>query len=249
MEELIYPFLVFGAGVLSGIINVMAGGGSVITLGVLILLGMDPSVANGTNRIGLVVETGSGVLAFKSEKYSEAKTSLGFAILTVPGAMLGSYYAIKISDIWFQRILAMVMIFVLISLLLPKPAAKNGEQQGRMGRIMIYPAMFGIGLYGGFIQAGVGFLIMAALRHLLHLDLVRINMHKVFIVLVYTIPVIFIFGFTGNINWLTALYMAGGYALGAWWSAKISIAKGEKVVKIVLCIAILIMATKFILTI
>ena len=108
--------------------------------------------------------------------------------------------------------------------------------------------MFVIGLYGGFIQAGVGFLIMAALRHLLHLDLVRINMHKVFIVLVYTVPVIFIFGFTGNINWLTALYMSGGYALGAWISAKVSISRGEKVVKIVLCIAILIMATRFILT-
>ena len=248
MEELIYPVLVFGAGFLSGIINVMAGGGSVITLGVLILLGMDPSVANGTNRIGLVVETGSGVLAFKSEKYSEAKKSFSFGLLTIPGALLGSYYAIKINDLWFQRILAVVMIFVLISLLLPKPAKGGGETQSRLGKIMIYPTMFVIGLYGGFIQAGVGFLIMAALRHLLHLDLVRINMHKVFIVLVYTVPVIFIFGFTGNINWLTALYMSGGYALGAWISAKVSISRGEKVVKIVLCIAILIMATRFILT-
>lgn len=247
MEEMIYPFLVFGAGALSGIINVMAGGGSVITLGVLILLGMDPSVANGTNRIGLVVETGSGVLAFKSEKYSEAKKSFSFAVLTIPGAVLGAYYAIRINDLWFQRILAVVMIFVLISLLLPKPAKEPGTEQTRLGKILIYPAMFGIGLYGGFIQAGVGFLIMAALRHLLHLDLVRINMHKVFIVLVYTIPVIFIFGFTGNINWLTALYMSGGYALGAWWSAKISISKGEKVVKVVLCVAILIMATRFII--
>ena len=248
MEELIYPVLVFGAGFLSGIINVMAGGGSVITLGVLILLGMDPTVANGTNRIGLVVETGSGVLAFKSEKYSEAKKSLSFAVLTIPGALLGSYYAIKINDLWFQRILAVVMIFVLISLLLPKPAKEGGDSESKWGKILIYPTMFVIGLYGGFIQAGVGFLIMASLRHLLHLDLVRINMHKVFIVLVYTVPVIFIFGFTGNINWLTALYMAGGYALGAWWSAKLSISKGEKAVKIVLCIAILIMATKFILT-
>jgi len=104
MEELIYPVLVFGAGFLSGIINVMAGGGSVITLGVLILLGMDPTVANGTNRIGLVVETGSGVLAFKSENYSEAKKSLSFALLTIPGALLGAFYAVKINDLWSHHL-------------------------------------------------------------------------------------------------------------------------------------------------
>ncbi len=136
-DLLIYPMLVFGACLLSGIINIMAGGGSVITLRVLILLGLDPSVANGTNRIGLMVETSSAVLAFKSEKYSEFRESFKLAIFTIPGAILGSYCAVNISDAMFQRLLALVMIFVVVSLLLPKPVGNLGEEVEKIKGLLI----------------------------------------------------------------------------------------------------------------
>ena len=88
---------------------------------------------------------------------------------------------------------------------------------------------------------------MGALKHLLKLDLIRVNMHKVFIVFIYTIPILFIFGLTGNIDWFYAVFLASGYAVGAWWSAKISITRGEKVVKLVLGVAIVIMSFKLLI--
>ena len=109
---------------------------------------------------------------------------------------------------------------------------------------LLYPALFGIGFYGGFIQVGVGFIIMAVLLHVMKLDLVRVNMHKVFIVFVYTIPAILIFIFTNNVKWNYGLILAAGNASGAWWSAKISVRKGEKVIRVVLLFAMFIMALK-----
>ena len=109
---------------------------------------------------------------------------------------------------------------------------------------VIYPVMFGIGFYGGFIQAGVGFLFMAALYHILKLDLVHVNMHKVFIVMVYTIPALCIFVFTGNVNWILGLCLAVGNSFGAWWGAHFAVKGGEKIIRYILAVAILIMALK-----
>ena len=91
---------------------------------------------------------------------------------------------------------------------------------------------------------GVGFIIMASLQHLMKLNLVYVNMHKVFIVLVYTLPALLIFALTGNVNWFWGIVLGTGTALGGWWSAKLSVKKGEKLIKIVLVIAIFIMALK-----
>ncbi|MFC1558046.1 sulfite exporter TauE/SafE family protein [candidate division KSB1 bacterium] len=248
MNDVIIPLLIFVAGVVSSFINIMAGGGSVLTLGAMMLLGLDAPVANGTNRIGILFGGTSGVLAYKSENYSYFKESLILTSFTIPGAIIGAVCAINVSNLLFQRILAIVMIFIIVTLLLPKKKTQETGHTNKISRILIYPAMFCVGLYGGFIQAGVGFLIMASLRHLLNMELLKINVHKNLIVLIYTIPVLFIFGSTNNIHWLYAFLLAMGNIVGAWASVKISVKKGNKAIKAVLIIAMLLMLTKFLLT-
>ena len=93
---------------------------------------------------------------------------------------------------------------------------------------------------------GVGFLFMAALYNLLNLDLIRVNMHKVFIVLIYTIPALMIFIISGNVNWKFGICLAAGSGLGAWFGAHASVKGGEKLIRVVLAIAILGMALKLI---
>ncbi len=236
--------LILLAGAAASFINMMAGGGSMITLGTMILLGIEPTVANATNRVGIVVATGTGSLAFKSEKFSDLKTSLVLAACAIPGAIVGAIYSVNISNELFQKLLAIVMIFILITLLIPKK--KQKVEQAKKS-VLIYPAMFAIGFYGGFIQVGVGFLIMAAIRYLMSVDLIRVNMHKVLIVTIYNLPVLLVFVLSGKVEWFYAIALSVGNAIGAWISVKLAIKKGEKVVKIVLILAIILMATKFLL--
>lgn len=247
MHEVFNALILFAAGAVASFINMMAGGGSVLTIGTMILIGVEPVVANGTNRIGVLVGTGSGALTYKAEKFTDIKTSLILGISAIPGAIIGSIYSVQISNQVFQKILAVVMIFILITMFIPqKKMVETGEKLKKSW--LIYPAMVLIGLYGGFIQVGVGFIIMAALRHLMAYDLLRVNMHKVFIVLIYTVPVLIIFGISGKINLFYAIVMSLGNALGSYISVKVALRKGEKVVKMVLIIAIVLMAAKFLFT-
>ena len=248
MDEIFKSLLIFTMGFASSFINIMAGGGSVLTLGIMMLFGLDAPVANGTNRIGILIAGTSGVFAYKSEKQSSFKKGLSLALCAIPGAVIGAIFAINVSNLLFQRILAIVMILIIGTLLLPKQTLNKTGHANKISRILIYPAMFCVGLYGGFIQAGVGFMIMASLRHLLNMELLKINVHKNLIVLLYTIPVLFIFGSTDNIHWNFAFFLALGNAVGAWLSVKISVNKGDKVIKIVLIVAMLIMAAKFLIT-
>ena len=208
--------VLFFVGIIAGFLNVTAGGGSTLTLPVLIFLGLDSSMANGTNRIAILIQNISAVYSFKKEKYQQIKTSLILSLFTLPGAIAGALLAVKLDDELFQKILGIIMIGIILT-------------------------MF---IYGGFIQVGVGFLIMASIKYLMRLNLVLVNMHKVFIVLVYTVPALIIFVITNNVNWFLGLSLAAGNAFGGWWGAKISVKKGEGFIKIVLGVAIFIMALK-----
>lgn len=244
MDEISKPLLLFGVGIISGFINVMAGGGSTITLPLLIFLGLDSSLANGTNRIGLLFQNLSGFLSFKNENVSQIKISIKLGLLTLPGAIIGSFYATKIDDILFQKILGLVMISIVITMLIPN--SKHYVEEKIIGKMpwLIYPAMVALGFYGGFIQVGIGFLIMISLHRILRMSLLYVNLHKVFIIMTYTIPALIIFAITGNVNWFYGLSLAGGMSLGAWWSAKLAVKKGERIIKVILGIAIVIMAAK-----
>jgi uncharacterized membrane protein YfcA len=244
MSEIPQLLLLFAVGSIAGFINVMAGGGSTITLPTLIFLGLDSALANGTNRIAIFIQNIFAITSFRKQKVHRFKQSLQLAFWTLPGAVLGAIVAVRLTDAWFQRILGIIMIAIIISMFFSP--AKNNKEESRVERLnwLIYPAMLGIGFYGGFIQVGVGFILMAALYHLLHLNLVFVNMHKVFIVFIYTIPALAIFIWTGNVNWVMGLSLAAGNAFGGWWSARFAVKGGEKIIRVVLSIAILIMALK-----
>ncbi|MCK6620174.1 MAG: sulfite exporter TauE/SafE family protein [Calditrichaceae bacterium] len=243
--EPLYLLLVFAAGTLSGIINVMAGGGSALTLPLLIFLGLDGAMANGTNRIAIFVQSIFAVWSFRQQKMHQFRESLRLSAWTLPGGVLGALAALKIGDEWFERILAIVLIWVIISMF-----ASPGNRSGAAGppdlrrRWLVYPAMLAIGFYGGFIQVGVGFMLMAALFHLLKMNLVEVNMHKVFIVMIFTIPALAIFIIGGKVDWWWGLSLAAGNSLGGWWAARVSVKKGERVIRWVLFAAMLLMAAR-----
>ena len=236
--------ILFAVGSVAGFINVTAGGGSSLTLPTLIFLGLDSAMANGTNRIGIFIQNISAIYSFKRENYQQFNLSLKLSLLTLPGAIAGALIAVNVSDALFQKILGIVMIGIIITMLFPNKKIKLDNSDNKKITFIVFISMFFIGFYGGFIQVGVGFIIMASLKYLLKFDLVHVNMHKVFIVLIYTVPALLIFIITNNVNWFFGLSLAAGNAFGAWWAAKASVKKGEKLIKVVLIIAIFGMSLK-----
>ena len=245
MSDLEAALILFAVGTVAAFINVNAGGGSSLTLPTLIFLGLDSALANGTNRVAILFQNVFAVHAFKKEKYFELKNSLKISALTLPGAILGAVLAVTISDEIFRKLLAIIMIGIFITILIPyKKQDRFNSHLTINWKVII--AMTGIGFYGGFIQIGVGFMLMAALQKLMKLDLIRVNMHKVFVVFIFTIPAFLVFLFTNNINWFYGLTLSAGNSFGGWWGAKLSVKKGEKLIKAVLIVAILIMSLKLI---
>jgi uncharacterized membrane protein YfcA len=243
MPEYLNLIILFGVGVIAGAINIMAGGGSSLTLPALIFLGLDGATANGTNRVGILIQSIFATLSFRKEKITGLNLSLRLAAFTIPGAILGALIAVRMTDRWFEIILGIIMIGVIISMLIPQSKNLVTTTEGQK-TWLIYPIMFAIGFYGGFVQVGVGFLIMAALYHLLKINLVFVNMHKVFITLIFTIPALLIFIWTDNVDWLLGLVLAAGNGVGGWWAARISVKGGEKVIRYVMIVAIFIIALK-----
>jgi uncharacterized protein len=247
MDQIAFTLLLFAVGVLAGILNVMAGGGSAITLPILIFLGLDSPLANGTNRLAVFVQCIASVVSFRREKYSDFKTSLKLAACALPGALAGALLAVRMDGVLFQKILGIFILLIVATVFIPLPGAAAQERVRRHGWL-IYPVMLGIGFIGGLHQVGIGFFMIAALRHLLGLDLVRINMHKAAVFFIYSVPAMIVFGATGNIDWTLGLILAAGNALGGWWAAKVSVRRGEKVIRIVLVIAMIIMAGKLLIS-
>lgn len=243
MPDIVGIVILFVVGAIAAFINVNAGGGSSLTLPVLIFLGLDPTVANGTNRVAILFQNISAVHSFKTEKFYELKNSLILSALTLPGAIAGAIMAVKISDELFEKVLAVIMILIIITMLLPKKKTEKYKEDFVVDW-KITLAMVIVGFYGAFIQVGVGFLLMASFQYLMKLDLIRVNMHKVFVVFMFTIPALLVFIFADKINWYYGLTLSAGNAIGGWWGAKLSVKKGEKLIKAVLIVAILIMSLK-----
>jgi len=243
--EIESSLLLLGVGIIAGLINIGAGGGSSLTLPALIFLGLDSAMANGTNRIALIIQNIFAITGFQQEKQNEFRQSFKYALFTLPGAVAGAIVAVQISDALFQRILAVIMVLIVLTLFLPKAKDRQSRVSGR-NPWFVYFALIGAGFYGGFLQVGVGFILMATLFHLAGLTLIKVNVHKVFIILIYTIPALAIFVLTDNVHWKYGLILAAGNGIGGWISARVSVKKGESYIRIILAVAIVIMAYKLI---
>lgn len=178
MENIPLLILLFFVGIAAGVLNVMAGGGSAITLPMLIFLGLDSPLANGTNRLAVFIQCIVTVISFRRERYSDFKTSLRLAACALPGAVLGAVAAVKMDSLLFQKVLGIFILVMVATVLLPK-SVKNENRIGETsGGWLIYPVMLGIGFIGGLHQVGIGFFMIAALSHLMNMDLVRIKIGR-----------------------------------------------------------------------
>ena len=240
--ELWQLFLLAGVGVLSGFLNVMAGGGSLLALPVLIFMGLPGNVANGTNRVAIVAQNVSAFTSFFRKGYSELRTMLTLALCAVPGAAMGAYLGTQVSGELFNRILGGLMIVLLILMSRKQRDVAVIEKPRRL--VLGHFLMVAVGFYGGFIQAGVGFILMAVLYRVVGLDLVRVNAYKVFIIGMYTLVALAIFADKGQVLWLAGASLAVGTTIGGWIGAHFTVKRGERLIRVILNVVLIVMAVR-----
>ncbi len=240
--------LLFVVGIVAGIINTLAGGGSLLTLPLLIFMGLPGAVANGTNRIAIFCQNIFAIRGFSKR----GVMPLQLALLCTPPALLGSWLganlAISLDDQVFKRILALIMVGVLIFTAIDpmKRFRQEDVQFGLWRKVLIVITFFGVGVYGGFVQAGVGFLIITAL--LIHgLDLVRINAIKVFVIFAYTFVALGVFIYHGQVDYSLGFALAAGNSIGGIIGPKLAVEKGHDWIKKVVSITVLVFALKLLL--
>ena len=241
--ELIDAALVVGAGLVAGIVNAMAGGGSLLTVALLnVFVGLPGLVANGTNRVGVLVQNASSVASYRKEGVRGFGRAVPVIVPVIAGSLLGSLLVSSVTDETFERIFGILMV-PLLFLSLRSP--KNVGSQINWHPLTTVVVFFGIGLYGGAFQAGVGLLIVVALSRS-GLDLVNANAVKVVVILVLTTIAVPVFVIRGQVDWGFAAVLAIGFAAGGWIGARVAVRGGERIIKPVLIGAVVALAGRMI---
>ena len=233
-------------GFIAGFINTIAGGGSLLTLPVLIFMGLPPSVANGTNRIGIVIQMIAGSAGFKSKGITTFPFSIYMGISALIGSLIGAQIAVDIKGETFNKVLSFVMIAVVLIIAF-KPKIKTKELIERTTGKHLWiscVAFFVFGIYGGFINAGLGFILILFMHYFNRLSLVKSNATKAVIIIIYMSAALLVFILNDKVDWKMGLIMAIGTSLGGWFASRFSVEKGDGFIKIFLVVVVSFMAIK-----
>ena len=218
----------FFIGFIAAVINVIAAGGSFLTLPLLLFLGLPAAVANGTNRVGVLSQNISAVVGFHRHRVLPLNWAFQVSVPAVVGASIGVWAALNVPDMAFRRILSIVMLITTLGTLLHRSI--KGEQRAEPQRPWHWTMIAGFfltGLYGGFLQAGVGFLLLAV-TSLAGLDLVRGNAVKVFTVMLLTTLSLAVFAATGQVDWPAGIALGVGNLLGGLVGVRVAVLKGHQ---------------------
>jgi uncharacterized membrane protein YfcA len=236
---------VIGVGVVAGFINTLAGSGSLLTLPLLMFLGLPANVANGTNRIAILLQNIVGVTSFKRQKVLDLKQGWIIGLSAVAGSLLGARIAVSINDAIMEKAIGVLLIGMFFLIML-RPGRWLHSHEGQppvklQFKIIIF---FLIGMYGGFIQAGVGFFLLAGLVLGAGFELVKANALKVFIVFLYTPFALAVFMWNHDVNYALGFILAIGNMTGAFMGARVAVKWGARAVRIFLLVALFFASLK-----
>jgi len=245
MYEWYEYLLIIAVGFGAAFLNTVGGGGSLFSVPILTFMGLPITIANATSRVALLFQNAFAVGGFKSKGVElpwPYSLYLGFASLC--GGLIGSLIASRVPDEIFTKIFVVVMILAVILIIYDPFKSKGQEKLDKKSQIIGVICFFFVGIYGGFIQAGIGFLIIAVLSLVNNLSLVKSNYVKVFAAIIYTGVSVAVFASQGKILWMTGFILSIGHALGGWYASRWSVTAGEVWIKRIMIISIIGMAIK-----
>jgi uncharacterized membrane protein YfcA len=219
-------------GLLAGFINTIAGSGSLLTLPILILLGLPANVANGTNRVGVVLQNIVAVATFRRRGVLPLAGSWKLIVPSVLGAVIGAELAVDLDEALLRQTIGVLMLVLLVLMVLKPERWIAAHATPREPRLLVeVPLFFAIGVYGGFIQVSVGLFLMAGLVLGAGYNLVGANALKNLIVLVFSAAALVVFVINDQVEWTLGLLLGGGQAVGAWVAAHFAVQRGAEFVR------------------
>ncbi|MGB8332726.1 MAG: sulfite exporter TauE/SafE family protein [Polyangiales bacterium] len=219
VEELSYQSLAIlaAAGMLATVVNVVAGGGGMIVLPALMALGLPADVANGTYRLGVVTQSLAGTTAMARAGKLHTQSIVPILIPTLLGATVGALLATRVPSQVLKPIMlaTMILMAALIAFRKQTLIPVEGPIQTLREAPRACLGLFFAGVYGGFIQAGVGFLLLGVLVGTLRHDLISGNALKLVITLAFGTVSLGIFVWAGLVSWTPAIVLAVASIVGA----------------------------------
>ena len=229
------------AGLVSGALNVIAGGGSFLILPILLFFGLPASLANGTNRVGVLAQNASGIFGFHQHGAMQWSWALKVSIPAMAGACIGVWAALSIPDFAFRRILSIAMVVITVWSLLNRQQPTGPDDIKPPSHWVVVVGFFVVGLYGGFIQAGVGFLVLAITTYA-GMDLVRGNAVKLLSVMMLTLLSLVVFAGAGQVDWPRGIALGIGNGIGAAAGVRMAVLKGHGWLKKVVTATVILFA-------
>jgi hypothetical protein len=242
-------FALVATGLVAGVVNTLAGGGSLLTVPLIVLAGLPGTVANGTNRVGILLQNGIAAWSFRAQGVSGPRDAAPLLAPVALGAAAGALVASRLPDALFERIFGALMLVLLVPTLWPRAlspalAAPRAPVSGARRWLRLL-AFLAIGFYGGAVQAGVGILLVFALSFA-GFDLVRANSVKAIVNLGFTAVALPVFVLSGQVAWGPALALGAGYAAGGALGARVAVRGGERLIRPVLAVAVAALAGRMI---
>lgn len=241
MEQLWLHLALAGAGIAAGFLNTMAGGGSLLTLPVLMLLGLPADVANGTNRLSVMSQSMSGLIGFQRHGMLERSAILPVVVPTLVGATVGALTAAHVPALVLKYVLLATMMFMAVLMaVFPGTviAPRSAEPAAGARRWVAWLGLLGAGLYGGFIQAGVGVLLLGVLGGLLRYDLVRANALKLLSIAIFSMVALGVFIMAGQVSWLVGALLALYTTLGAQLGVRFALRVDQRVLRWIVVVSV-----------
>ena len=224
------------SGFICGIINAMAGGGSFITLPLLLMIGLPPQVANATNRVGITLQTLAGVITYHRHGVRPWNHMPKLLVPGLIGALVGAYAAAYLDEKLFRTVAA-VFFLIMVATIFVDPKRWAHEDTPVRIRPILIPIYFLLGVYCGFLQAGIGTLLIGSLVLIGGFDVVRGNALKFALALCWTALSLALFAGLGQVRWVPGLCLAAGTMVGGIVGAKLVISKGARWVRYVVAVA------------
>ncbi len=240
--DIVQVIVLLVSGVIAGFINTLAGGGSLLTIPALIFTGMPSNIANATNRVSVIMQSAVGAARFKQKRVFELREAAQMLLPSLAGAIAGAFIAAELDERVFDVVLGVVLVLMLFTVFVkPSQISASGKS---LPVWLTIPVFFLVGIYGGFIQAGVGFLLITGISLIFGHDLVKTNALKLMIVAIFSIVALAIFAMYGQVLWFHGMLLGVGSMTGALIGVRFAVKRGAGAVRWVVVAAVLLSALK-----